>query len=126
MHRPSIRVLVFLALALPWEKPSWWWLRFKDVWSLRCGSGLADRVIKSIAIDQAYSLTMPDDACAERGDDEDSFILDSVFPVSRQSPSHPSSHHAYYIIQEPLRPPSPEPTTAVYERSVAGTIAAGT
>jgi len=71
------------------------------------------------------TLTMHDDAGAERGDDEDSFILDSVFPVSRQSPSHPSSHHAYYIIQEPLRPPSPEPTTAVYQRSVAGTIAAG-
>jgi len=27
--------LVFLAPALPWEKPSWWWLRFKGPVSVR-------------------------------------------------------------------------------------------
>jgi nicotinamide N-methyltransferase len=42
---------------------------------------------------------MPDDAGVERGEDDEPLMIDSIFP-------------------EPPRPPSPEPTIAVYERSV--------
>ncbi|KAI9457210.1 nicotinamide N-methyltransferase [Lactarius psammicola] len=50
---------------------------------------------------------MPDDAGVERGEDDECLTLDSIFP-------------------EPPRPISPEPTIAVYERSVPDATTAGT
>ncbi|KAN0129048.1 nicotinamide N-methyltransferase [Lactarius tabidus] len=49
---------------------------------------------------------MSDDAGVERGEDEGPLMMDSIFP-------------------EPPRPPSPEPTIAVYERSVIDDPIAG-
>ena len=56
-------------------------------------------------------MTMPDDA----GEDDERLMLDSIFPVSSYPHIIAISSH---IPQEPPRPPSPEPTIAVYERSV--------
>ena len=56
-------------------------------------------------------MTMRDDA----GEDDERLMLDSIFPVSSYPHIIAISSH---IPQEPPRPPSPEPTIAVYERSV--------
>jgi hypothetical protein len=64
---------------------------------------------------------MPDDAGVERGED-DKLMLDSIFPVSFVSADH---RHLTTPPQEPPRPPSPEPTIAVYERSVIDDTTSG-
>jgi hypothetical protein len=66
---------------------------------------------------------MSDDAGVERGEDDEPLMMDSIFPVS-ESIHRPSPSHTIHP-QEPPRPPSPEPTIAVYERSVIDDPTAG-